>query len=169
MTTHPQTPEHFINNIWIFDEHGRFIHCRKFNASEKADEHFRVEGRIGTLLVFEHCNLHGVWMTTLEVHCDDFRRLVEDNMRLYNVSGVYNKTHYPDAFKDLVDLHIPTVTISDDKTSGVVTLAKHPMVEEHRITDIWVFDQRGNQIACDRLQAGNAAELSLIFLPYVNH
>merc|ERR1712098_53055 len=91
--------------------------------------------------------------------------LVEDNMRMYNMSGIYNKTHYPDAFKDLVGLHIPTVTISDDKLTGKVTLASHPMVEEHHITDIWVLDQRGNQIACDRLKAGDEASLSFNIPP----
>jgi desulfoferrodoxin (superoxide reductase-like protein) len=34
------------------------------------------------------------------------------------------------------------------------------MVEEHHITDIWVLDQRGNQIACDILHANDTATLS---------
>jgi len=160
MTSHPQTADHYITDIWVFDERERMVHCRKFSSTERAEERFEVPERVGNLVVFEHCNLHGVWMTTVEVRCSDLRRLIEDNMRLYNTSGIYNNTHYPSAFADLVDLHIPKVVVSDDKTSGEVTLSSHPMVEAHHITDIWVLDQHGRQIACDRLVAGDKAMLS---------
>jgi len=167
MTTHPQGADHYITDIWVFDERGHMVHCRKINATEKAEEHFMIPTHTGSLAVFEHCNLHGVWMTTVEIRCNDLRRLIEDNERKYNMSGIYNKTHYPEAFKDLVDLHVPVVTISDDKLTGKVTLASHPMEEAHHITDIWVLDQRGNQIACDRLEAGDDASLSFNIPPNV--
>jgi len=159
MKYHPQTADHYITDLWVFDDHNRMVHCRKFSSTESAEERFVVPEHVGNLVVFEHCNLHGVWMTTVEVRCGDLPRLIADNMRLYNTSGIYNKTHYPSAFADLVDLHIPEVTVKADENYGVVTLSEHPMLEAHHITDIWVLDQNGRQIACDRLVAGDKPEL----------
>jgi len=160
MALHPQGPDHYITGLWVYDNRGRMLTCRKINSSETAAIEFRVPTHIGSIRVYEHCNLHGVWEApSVEIHCNDLRRLIENNTQ-YGKPGIYNKTYFPDAFKDLVGLHVPTVTIAADKKSGTVTLASHPMVEAHHITDIWVLDQRGNQIACDILHANDTATLA---------
>lgn len=160
MSTHPQTADHWITDIWVFSEDGRMVDCRKFNSSEKAELHFRIPTHTGYLRVFEHCNLHGVWEApAVELRCHDLRRLIQNNSQ-YGKVGLFNSTYYPDAFKDLVGLHIPVVTISDDMKTGRATLVTHPMVEAHHITDIWILDQHGDQIACDILHADDTAALS---------
>jgi desulfoferrodoxin (superoxide reductase-like protein) len=161
MNAHPQTADHYITDLWIFDERNYMVGCRKFDSSANVSLDIPISEHTGSLRIFEHCNLHGVWEhPTVEVRCSDLRRLVEENGRLYNKTGIYTKTNFPDAFKDLVGLHVPTVTISDDKKSGTATLSGHPMTEEHHITDIWVVDQHFNQIACDRLHADDKASIS---------
>lgn len=160
MSTHPQEADHWITDIWVFSHRGHLLACRKFNSSQKAELRFRIPRDTSHIRVFEHCNLHGVWEApALEIRCHDLRREVANNTQ-YGKPGIYNKTYYPDAFKGLVDLHLPTVTIADDKKSGVATLSSHPMVEEHHITDIWVLDQHGEQIACEMFHANDTAAVS---------
>merc|ERR1712080_217000 len=103
----------------------------------------------------------GVWEhDPIEYGCHDLHREIEENAKRFNVSGVYNETHYPDAFKTLVDLHVPKVTISDDHKTGTVTLAGHPMTADHYITDIFVVDHRHELIECHMFMAGDVATLT---------
>lgn len=160
MSTHPQGADHWITDIWVYSNHGQLLDCRKFNSSEKAQMHFRVPTHTGYLRVFEHCNLHGVWEApAIELRCHDLRRAIANNSQ-YGKDGIFNSTYYPDAFKGLVGLHVPVVTISADMTTGKATLATHPMVEAHHITDIWILDQHGEQIACETLLADDTAAIS---------
>lgn len=162
MTLHPQTADHYITDLWVFDERRRMIHCEKKSATQSATMDFFVPTHTGVIHVLEHCNLHGVWEhPPIELRCDDLRRLIEDN-RKYNKTGIFTKDNYPAAFKDLVGLHIPKITLSADNKTATVTVSGHPMVEEHHITDIWVLDQRGQQLGCDRLHAGDKATLEIV-------
>jgi superoxide reductase len=162
MTRHPQTPDHYITDIWVYNEAGRMITCRKFNSSERNALDFEIPRRTGTLTVFEHCNLHGVWVSDpVEITCHDIRHDIIENQQRFNLSGIYNETHYPDAFKDVVAPHIPAVTFAKDLSWGVATLKTHPQTEDHHITDMWVVDERGFELRCEILEVGDV--LSLYF------
>jgi len=162
MTRHPQTPAHYIDNVWVYNEAGKMVTCKKFKPTERNTLDFTIPRNTGTLTVYEHCNLHGVWVApVVEVTCHDLQRSIDENLSRFKKKGIFNETYYPEAFKDLVTLHIPTVEFGKDLSWGVTGLKTHPQTEQHYITDIWVLDEEGNQIRCHILEAGD--KISLYF------
>lgn len=154
---HPMTNEHYITDIWIYDDKGLMVTCVKMNSSSTAELAFSIPLGTKNLTVYEHCNLHGVWATNIIwVNCDNLHALINENESKFGMSGVFTVDHYPESLKDLVDLHIPLVMESTDKEDGHVSLS-HPMTKEHLIDDIWVLDQNERQISCVKLNATDHA------------
>lgn len=60
---HPMTEEHHIEWIYILSEEGAQRHC--LTIGQPAETTFTVSGD-GPIEVYEYCNLHGLWMTTVE-------------------------------------------------------------------------------------------------------
>lgn len=167
MLQHPQTKDHYITDLWVYDDKSRLVHCRKFYPEEKAETSFLVTHDTAYLRVYEHCNLHGVWEAPpLNIRCNNLEQLIRDNEKL-GKKGVFNTKNYPDAFKGLVGLHIPAVNITRDPLSGFATLANHPMVDSHHITDMWVFDRYYNQLACTSLHPNEKASFRFHIPSYV--
>ncbi len=59
---HPMTEEHHIEWIYILSEEGAQRHC--LTVGKPAETIFTVGD--GPVEVYEYCNLHGLWMTTVE-------------------------------------------------------------------------------------------------------
>lgn len=154
---HPMTADHHITDIWVYDDQGRNVTCVKLNSSDTAELSFPIPSDVKSLIVYEHCNLHGVWATeTIDTTCDNLHALIEENEKKFGKAGAFTVDSYPESLKDLVALHIPLVMESTDKKNGHVSL-KHPMTKEHLIDDIWILDQNERQIGCIKLNATDHA------------
>ena len=59
---HPMVPEHFIQ--WVFVETDKGIHRLDLQPGEEPQVIFSIPGE-KPLAVYEYCNLHGLWKTSL--------------------------------------------------------------------------------------------------------
>ncbi len=63
---HPMLEKHYITNIWAEFEDGTVERSTLIPGTAlKAD--FDIKGRTGKVTVYEYCNLHGLWKTTLDI------------------------------------------------------------------------------------------------------
>lgn len=60
---HPMTPEHWITYIAI--EFGGHIERVNLTAQDKPEATFNIGDYHGEITVYEYCNLHGVWKSTI--------------------------------------------------------------------------------------------------------
>lgn len=56
---HPMLPEHFIEMIYVKTKMGGML--RKLKPGDKPEAEFTVRQE-DVVAVYEHCNLHGLWM-----------------------------------------------------------------------------------------------------------
>ena len=59
---HPMVPEHFIQ--WVFVETDKGIHRLDLQPGEAPEAVFSIPGE-KPVAVYEYCNLHGLWKTSL--------------------------------------------------------------------------------------------------------
>ena len=59
---HPMLPEHFIQ--WVFVETDKGIHRLDLQPGEAPEAVFSIPGE-KPVAVYEYCNLHGLWKTSL--------------------------------------------------------------------------------------------------------
>lgn len=62
---HPMLAEHYITNIWV--ECGDQILRADLKPNEEPKAIFNVGDYKGTAVVYEYCNLHGLWKSEVEV------------------------------------------------------------------------------------------------------
>lgn len=62
-TLHPMTPEHYITFICLVSEKGYQIH--ELTPQDQPIADFSLVEGDKVLKVYEHCNLHGLWVTEL--------------------------------------------------------------------------------------------------------
>lgn len=60
---HPMTPEHYIQLICLVTEQGYAI--RPLTPEDKPEATFPLAENDTPVAVYEHCNLHGLWVTEL--------------------------------------------------------------------------------------------------------
>lgn len=63
---HPMLEEHYITNIWVEYADGSIDRTSLKPGNEPAYS-FHLNGRKGVVTVYEYCNLHGLWKTTLTI------------------------------------------------------------------------------------------------------
>ena len=60
---HPMTDKHYIQ--WIFVETNKGGHRRALTPTDKPEASFKLSDDELPIAVYEYCNLHGLWKTTL--------------------------------------------------------------------------------------------------------
>lgn len=63
---HPMTKEHYITNIWVEYADGT-IERATLVPEGKPEYVFDTKGRKGKTVVYEYCNLHGLWKNEIEL------------------------------------------------------------------------------------------------------
>lgn len=63
---HPMTEAHLITDIWAEFEDGS-LERSKLVAGGAPETTFLLKGRKGKVVVYEYCNLHGLWKTELTI------------------------------------------------------------------------------------------------------
>ncbi|CBK89088.1 desulfoferrodoxin family protein [Faecalitalea cylindroides] len=63
---HPMTPEHWITSIWAEFADGS-IERSGLTPNNKPHTEFDLKGRTGEVTIYEYCNLHGLWKTTITI------------------------------------------------------------------------------------------------------
>ena len=63
---HPMTPEHLITNIWVEFADGSMKKV-SLTENDKPVAKFDIDGKKGKVIVYEYCNLHGLWQTEIEL------------------------------------------------------------------------------------------------------
>lgn len=61
---HPMLPEHFVTTIFV--EFDNRVYRVNLNPGEKPEAVFALNGYKGKVVVYEYCNLHGLWKAELE-------------------------------------------------------------------------------------------------------
>lgn len=65
---HPQTPEHFVQVMYLKDHHEKIIHYQTFDPKESSDPAELVDielpMEVRYVQAYEYCNLHGLWETS---------------------------------------------------------------------------------------------------------
>ncbi|MEF9967353.1 MAG: desulfoferrodoxin family protein [Longicatena sp.] len=61
---HPMLPEHYITFVAV--EAGDTIYRKALKPGEKPEATFALNGYKGKVVVYELCNIHGLWKTELE-------------------------------------------------------------------------------------------------------
>ena len=63
---HPMTSEHLITNIWIVFDDGSNTRV-SLTATDQPIARFNIDGKKGKAIVYEYCNLHGLWQTEVDL------------------------------------------------------------------------------------------------------
>lgn len=147
---HGVSPDHYITTIWIEDGNtGELLGCRSILNDREPQAEFAIQPDIESIICFEHCSLHGVWKGII-LH--RFEGLIHRNIE-YGMRGIFTKDHYPVHFEGKLASHIPTISVTTNAagTKTVSVVVSHPITESagkhHRVTMIWVKDQKDNIVA----------------------
>lgn len=63
---HPMQEEHFITSIWAEFEDGT-LEKAGLVPGGKPEAVFDIKGRTGKVVVYEYCNLHGLWKAEIAI------------------------------------------------------------------------------------------------------
>lgn len=63
---HPMTPEHLISDIWVEFSDGSLLKS-KLTSDNEPEAEFDITGKKGSAVVYEYCNLHGLWKTEVDL------------------------------------------------------------------------------------------------------
>ena len=61
---HPMTPEHLISNVWIEFADGS-VKKVTLTSNDEPMAKFNIAGKSGKAVVYEYCNLHGLWKSEI--------------------------------------------------------------------------------------------------------
>lgn len=63
---HPMTAEHLISNIWVEFEDGSSLKAQ-LTANDEPEAEFNIANKKGKAIVYEYCNLHGLWKSEIDL------------------------------------------------------------------------------------------------------
>ncbi len=63
---HPMLPEHYITNVWAEFEDGSVVRIGLLPGNAPTAQ-ISIQNKTGKVVVYEYCNLHGLWKTEIEL------------------------------------------------------------------------------------------------------
>ena len=161
---HPQDfPTHYVEAIWARDQHGTIVVFQSLTTATTPSALFdlsNVVPAVTSLVPFEYCNLHGLWVGLNGIGYAAIR----DQTTLDLVSatgdpvpggryevGAVPRKHEP--YMKIASSRLAHVVVRGN-TGSTAAGSLHPMSSAHFISNIWVTDQDGT-IICEQLFDGS--------------